>query len=89
MQQVLNNYISRLVQYLTYCWNYSRRNNPVVLIKNQFIAMLREFLTVGKKKKMAMYRVNAQKYRVQKMEQLIAQSNEHMFLQGRKVNELR
>lgn len=89
MQQIVQNYIQSLVQYLTYCYNYARRNNPLRIVRDQFVETLKNFLTVGKKKKMAQYRVNSQIYKVQKMEQMIAQSNEHLFLQGRKVNEIR
>lgn len=89
MQQILQNYIMRLIQMLNLYKNYAIRNNPVKIIQAQFIEALKNFLTVGKKKKMAQYRVNSQVYKVRKMEQLIAQSNEHLFLQGRKINEIR
>ena len=79
----------RLNQTIHLYINYAIRHNPVLTIKGQFIETLKNFLTVGKKKKMAQYRVNSQIYKVRKMEELIAQSNEHLFLQGRKVNEIR
>ena len=79
----------RLIQMLNLYKNYAIRNNPIKIIQAQFIETLKNFLTVGKKKKMAQYRVNSQMYKVRKMEQLIAQSNEHLFLQGRKINEIR
>ena len=69
--------------------NYAIRNNPFVMIKNQILSTIIQFLTIGKKKKMAEYRVNSQLYKVKKMEQQIAQSNEHLFLQGRKIHEIR
>ena len=89
MQQILQNYLMRLVQMLNLYKNYAIRNNPFKLIQAQFVESLKNILTVGKKKKMAQYRVNSQLYKVKKMEQLIAESNEHLFLQGRKVNEIR
>ena len=72
-----------------YCKNYAVRNNPLITLRNEILMSLINFLTINKKKKMAQYRVNSQIYKVQKMEQLIAQSNEHLFLQGRNLNELR
>lgn len=89
MQNVINNYISRVMQYLIYCVNYTRRNNPLIAMRNQLLASLQDFLTIGKKKKMATYRVASQINKVRKMENLIAKNNEHLFLQGRKLNELR
>ena len=48
-------------------------------------------IELGRKKKlkMAQYRVNYQQYKLQQMEQLIAENNEHVFLRGNKLNELR
>ena len=89
MQQIIQNYFQRLSQMGQMYLNYAVRNNPLIIIKEQFLSGIVQFLTIGKKKKMAQYRVNSQMYKVKKMEQLIAQSNEHLFLQGRKVNELR
>ena len=89
MQQILQNYFQKVSQMGQMYLNYAIRNNPLIIIKDQILSGLIQFLTMGKKKKMAQYRVNSQMYKVKKMEQLIAQSNEHLFLQGRKVNELR
>ena len=89
MQEIVQNFLYRLLQTLLLYKNYAIRNNPLIIIREQFINTLKNFLTVGKKRKMAQYRVNSQIYKVQKMEQLIAESNEHLFLQGRNVNEIR
>ena len=89
MQQIIQNYFQRLSQMGQMYLNYAIRNNPFIIIKDQILSGIVQFLTIGKKKKMAQFRVNSQMYKVKKMEQLIAQSNEHLFLQGRKVNELR
>ena len=89
MQQILQNYILKLVQMAQVYKNYAIRNNPLEMIKQQILEGLKDFLTAGKKKKLAQYRLNSIMYKSQKMEQIIAQSNEHLFLQGRKVNEIR
>ena len=89
MQQIVQNYFQRLNQMGQMYLNYAIRNNPFIIIKDKILSSIVQFLTIDKKKKMAQYRVNSQMYKVKKMEELIAQSNEHLFLQGRKVNELR
>ncbi|MGN0005232.1 MAG: hypothetical protein ACI37Z_04610 [Candidatus Gastranaerophilaceae bacterium] len=52
-------------------------------------SQLRDFLTFSKKMKMAKYRVNYQRYKLDQMQKLIAQNNEHVFLKGRTLNETR
>ncbi len=68
---------------------YMRRHNPVMTLAHSALAMLKDFLTMNKKLKMAKYRVNYQMYKLNQMEQLIAENNEHVFLKGRKLNQTR
>lgn len=89
MQNVLQNYLINMKKLFQLYINYAIRYNPVALIKGQIISSLREFLQSKKRKKMVQYRLNSLIYKTKRMEQIIAQSNEHLFLQGRKVNELR
>ena len=89
MQQIVQNYFQRLALIGQRYLNYAIRNNPIIILRDQILGSIVNFLTIGKKKKMAQYRVNSTIYKAKKMEQMIAQSNEHLFLQGRKVNELR
>ena len=56
---------------------------------NSFVEGLKEFLTMNKKRKMAQYRLNYHRHQFQKMEQLIAENNQHTFLQGNHLNETR
>lgn len=44
---------------------------------------------MNKKLKMARYRVNYQMYKLNQMETLIAENNEHAFLRGKKLNQTR
>ncbi len=53
------------------------------------MAVFKDIFTVKRKLKMAQYRVNYQQYKLRQMEQLIAENNEHVFLRGNKLNELR
>ncbi len=59
------------------------------MFTDTIVSQLKDFLTFSKKKKMARYRVNYQKYKLDQMEKLIAQNNEHVFLKGRTLNETR
>ena len=68
---------------------YLDRNNPIKAFTATIVAQLKDFLTIGKKMKMAKYRVNYQKYKLDQMRKLIAQDNEHVFLKGRTLNETR
>ena len=45
--------------------------------------------SIRQKLKMAQYRVNYHKHQLNKMENLIAESNEHTFLKGKNLNETR
>lgn len=65
------------------------RRNPFKALAGEFVGMLKEFLAVNKKLKVSRYRLNYHRHQLNKMETLIAQSNEHMFLKGRNINELR
>ncbi|MCI1274110.1 MAG: hypothetical protein LKG27_06740 [Clostridiaceae bacterium] len=56
---------------------------------NSFVEGLKDFLTMNKKRKMAMYRLNYHRHQLQKMEQLIAENNQHAFLKGNNLNQTR
>lgn len=51
--------------------------------------MLKGFFSMNKKRKMVKYRLNYQLYKLNQMEKLIAQNNDHVFLKGNKFNEMR
>ena len=59
------------------------------MMGQQIVKMLKDALTIGKKRKMVKYRLNYQIYKLNQMEKLIAQNNEHVFLRGNKFNEMR
>ena len=52
---------------------YFRRNNPVQAFLNQIVAMIKDYLTMNRKLKMAKYRVNYQMYKLNQMGDLIAE----------------
>ena len=58
-------------------------------MSNYLVDILKDFLTMNKKLKIAKYKVNYQMYKLNQMEQLIAENNEHVFLKGQKLNQTR
>ena len=56
---------------------------------NSVVEGLKDFLTMKKKLKMAQYRLNYHQHQLHKMEQLIAENNQHSFLKGQNLNQTR
>lgn len=75
--------------FLGFSRSFLIRKNPIKLFSKEFTAMLKNFLSMGKKRKMVKYRLNYQLYKLNQMEKLIAQNNDHVFLRGNKFNEMR
>lgn len=78
--------LQKTVNFFGYLQAYFRRNNPVKAIIGQVVSMVKDYLTMNRKLKMAKYRVNYQMYKLNQMEQLIAENNDHVFLRGNKIN---
>lgn len=89
MQQVIKQNIKRLKTFLRYSKNYLKRNNPFVMFKKNIVAGLKDALSINKKRKMIKYKLKLQMHRLNQMERMIAQNNEHTFLRGNKFNEMR
>ncbi len=89
MNNFIKLYLQRIRNFLNFAQAYIVRNNPIKIFMDTVTAQLRDFLTFSKKMKMAKYRVNYQKYKLDQMQKLIAQNNEHVFLKGRTLNETR
>lgn len=81
--------IKRIVDFLIYSRNFLIRKSPVKALINSIVEGLKDFLTMNKKLKMAKYRLNYHRHQFQKMEQLIAENNQHSFLKGANLNETR
>ena len=82
LRETLEMNIKRLIDFLIYSKNF-------LSLKNSIIDGLKDFLTMKKKLKMAQYRLNYHRHQLHKMEQLIAENNEHNFLKGKNLNETR
>jgi len=89
IRETLEMNIRRIYDFLIYSKNFIIRKNPIKAMVNSFMDGLRDFLTMGKKKKMAQYRLNYHMHQFKKMEQLIAENNQHTFLKGNNLNETR
>lgn len=89
MREELQNNVKRLIDYLNFARSFFRRKNPFLALLASLTASLKEMLTIRQKLKMAKYRVNYHKHQLYKMENLIAESNEHTFLKGKNLNETR
>ena len=89
IKSIKRKFIKRIIDFLIYSKNFLIRKNPIKSMTNSFVEGLKEFLTMNKKRKMAQYRLNYHRHQFQKMEQLIAENNQHTFLQGSHLNETR
>ncbi len=89
LRETLELNIKRLIDFLIYSRNFIIRKNPIKAMINSITDGLRDFLTMKKKLKMAQYRLNYHRHQFHKMEQLIAENNQHSFLKGTHLNETR
>ena len=89
MREEIQNNIKRLVNFMNFARSFFKRKNPIKALIVSLLTSLKEMLTIRQKLKMAKYRVNYHKHQLYKMENLIAESNEHTFLKGRNLNETR
>ena len=85
-QDALMTNLQKIVNFFGYLVAYFRRHNPVMAFANQIVSMIKDYLNMNRKLKMAKYRVNYQMYKLNQMEQLIAENNEHVFLRGNRLN---
>ena len=89
MRSELQESIKRLVNFINFAQSFFKRKNPFKALLVSLLTSLKEMLTIRQKLKMAKYRVNYHKHQLYKMENLIAESNEHTFLKGKNLNETR
>ncbi len=89
IQESLELYFRRLLDFLLYTKNYIIRTNPIKTLSESVVESIKDFLTVKKKLKMAQYRLNYHRYQLQKMEQLIAENSDHSFLKGSNLDQRR
>ncbi len=89
MQQTIQINLKRFKNFLGFSKSYLIRNNPIKAFINETVAIVKDMLSINKKRKLAKYRLNYQMYKLNQMEKLIAANNDHVFLRGNKFNEMR
>lgn len=89
LQQTLETNYRRFMNFLGFARGFIRRKNPLKAFTQEFVEGIKDFLTMNKKLRMSQYRLNYHKHQLYKMESLIAENNEHTFLRGRNINEVR
>jgi hypothetical protein len=89
LRETLETNIKRILDFLIYSKNFLIRKNPLRALKESVVEGIKDFLTMKKKLKMAQYRLNYHRHQFNKMEQLIAENNQHSFLKGNNLNETR
>ena len=89
LQQTLETNFRRFKNFLGFAQGFIRRNNPIKVLSQGVVDMVKDFLTMNKKLKMSQYRLNYHKHQLHKMESLIAENNDHMFLKGKNINQIR
>ncbi len=87
--EALQTNFKRLMNFFAYTRNYFVKKNPIKAMADDFVAGLKDALTIRKKLKMAEYRLNYHKYQFNKMEALIAENNQHNFLKGKNLDQTR
>lgn len=81
--------IMRYRNFLNFTKAYLKKNNPIKIIINGTITYIKELATVKQKLKKIEYRINYEKYKLKKTELILAQNSDHVFLQGRSLNQTR
>ena len=89
LQQTLGTQFRRMRNFMGFARGYIRRNAQLKKIYDNIVQYLKDILLVKKKLKLAQHRVNYHRHQLHKMESLIAENNEHTFLKGKKINEVR
>ncbi len=77
------------MNFLGFARSFFLRRNPIKTFINGLAEALKDFLTMNKKLKLARYRLSYHRHQLNKMESLIAENNQHTFLRGNKINEVR
>jgi len=78
-----------MMNFMGFARGFFRRRNPLKAFAQEFAEIIKDFLTMKKKLKMSQYRLNYHRHQLHKMESLIAENNDHVFLKGKKINHIR
>lgn len=65
-----------------------RKAKPADMIA-QALNSIQELVNINKMKKKIAYRINYEKYKLKKTELILAQNQDHVFIKGRRLNQIR
>lgn len=86
---VLQENKKKFINYLSFVFAYLRKNAKPMDSFKQILNSLQELLSINKMKKKIAYRINYEKYKLKKTELILAQNQDHVFIKGRKLNQIR
>ena len=89
VQNRLQYHIQKMKNFYGFAKFFVKKNVTIDNIFGPFLNGIKDYFSLLKRKKMAKYRVDYQRYKLRQMEELIAQNNSHHFLSGRRVDDLR
>ncbi len=81
-------HIRRALNYIGYFPKFIKRKNPIGQLAKQ-ILVVKELFFVQQKLKRIQNRINYEKYKLKKTELILAQNQDHLFIKGRKINQIR
>lgn len=81
-------HIRRALNYIGYFPKFIKRKNPIGQLAKQILAV-KELFFVQQKLKRIQNRINYEKYKLKKTELILAQNQDHLFIKGRKINQIR
>lgn len=89
MQETIEDKINRLLNFISFARHFLVTKNPFKKFLNDCVATVKGIFSITQKRKMVRYRLSVERYNIKKWEDIIASNNEHYFLRGRKINEMR
>lgn len=79
----------KFLNFMNFLVSYLRRNAKPKDMIAQMLNSIQELLSINKMKKKIAYRINYEKYKLKKTELILAQNQDHVFIKGRKLNQIR
>ena len=89
LQEAIQDRINRIVNFINFARHFLVNKNPFKQFLNDCLATIKGVFSITQKRKMIRYRLSVERYNIKKWEDIIASNNEHYFLQGKKLNEMR
>ncbi len=85
----LQNQIYKFIGFMNFMVAYIKKKNPIKHVLSNTVSYVKELATMKKKLKRIQNMINYEKYKYKKTELILAQNQEHFFLNGRSINQTR